>query len=158
MAIAIPSFYLSAELRARYKMQDEMRSVQTAVEAWGNEHGKFPLTDDELRKSLAGARVDGESPFQRAGKPVPYKQLLILIPGSLWLKTPCTESPGTVCYTVDSSGTHYWLTATTLPRPVSREVVPLAESPNAPQFVISGEAEPPSPAVEPAKAKIETKK
>ena len=156
MAIAIPSFYMDPARRADYKIQGDMRSVQTAVETWGNEHGKFPTTDADFAQAITAANVElNESPFQRSGSPVPYQ--LKLAPNA---KGPMNvaERPGMIYVAVDATGTHYWMSGTTLPKAVADYAIPLSESRSGPQFVITGEALPPSPAVEPAKAKIETKK
>jgi hypothetical protein len=154
MAVSIPNWYMSPELRANGAMMSRMRDLQTAVESWGNEHGKLPMTDQELRQAVASAHVElGDSPFQRAGKPLPYKLLAIVNAGPL----PGSDAPGMFLYTVDAAGTHYWITATTLPQPVAAHVVPVRESRTSPQFVITGTVEPPSPAVAPAKPNLKTK-
>ena len=156
MAIAIPSFYLSPEIRADYDVQGKMRQVQTAVETWEDEHGKFPATDAELAQAitLAKVRLD-DSPFQRAGHPVPYQ---VKLAANAVKPVSAAEQPATIYVAIDTTATHYWMSASTLPKPVADYAIPVPESRFNPQFVITGEAEPPSPAVTPAKAKMETKK
>ena len=145
MAVSIPSWHMPPAMRSRSTMISRMRKLGTAVESWGNDHGKLPLTDAELKEAAsAGDVLLGDSPFQRGSQPVQYEFMLIPAATGPALGG---QRPGRISYAVDAAGRHYFITGTELPAAVAQETIVVTESgnPGLP-LIITGALEPPVPA------------
>ncbi len=144
MAVSIPSWYAAPEMRSRSAMTGRMRTLQVAVDSWGNDHGRFPLTDAELKEAASAGEVRvGDSPFQRGGVPVQFELALISSAAGPVLHA---ERPAVLYYAVDADGKRFWISATTLEKSVGNAVVMVGEGSSGPPFVIEGKLEAPAPA------------
>ena len=157
MAVSIPSWYMPPQMRSRSAMTGRMRTLGTAVEAWGTDHGRLPLTDAELKEAAsAGDVLLGDSPFQRGGKPVQFE--LALISG---VTAPVLhgDRPGKIFYAVDAAGRHYFITGAELPAPVADNAIVVTENSNSGlPLIITGALEPPAPSAPPTPSPKTVKK
>lgn len=141
MAATIPSWYYPPEQRARSAIASRMHQVKSAVELWGAERGKYPLSGQELAEAIKSAGIEVRTArFQRGRQPVEFE-----ITTSAGASGPVTraERPGVVQYAVSAEGTRYWITATTLPKAVSAQATLVTESRGGPPQVMEGRLEPP---------------
>jgi hypothetical protein len=154
-AVAIPSFATAPETGARTAVWEKMSDVETAVAKFGAENGHYPRDVVEVMSALKNVGPLGLSRYQRDGRPVEF-----LLSTHMDATGPVfdADQPGAVVYAVNKAGNHYWITGSMLPAATSQTVVPLQRFEDKSPWVLTAEVEPPSPAVAPAKAKIEPKK
>ncbi len=153
-AVSIPGWMNAPETGARMALSQKMSDIESAVTKYGLENGHYPRTEDEITAAIRQTPL-GESRYQRDGAPV---QIWLI--GHLKAKGPSflADRPGIINYAVNEDGTRYWITASMLPAATSTTAVPLQRPDDGSPFTLTAELEPPSPAVEPAKAKAQTKK
>jgi len=142
LSATVPSWYYPPEMRARAGTMTAMQSVKNAVEDWAAEHGVYPRNAVELERALKKTGFKRASPFQRQRQPLDYE---IVINADALQPASSSDRPGVLHYAVRLNGAEYWLTATTLPAPVSSNVVMLAESSSGPPWILSGKVQPPAP-------------
>lgn len=83
---------------------------------WDEAHGKFPTSDDELRKALAVRPLQEPAIYFRHGGPIPNDARIetnAIGPA----EGAAPPNPGTVVYAVSEDYKEYWLTMTTLRNP-----------------------------------------
>ncbi len=146
LAIAIPSSYYPPASHAASTTTVKMRTIEGALDRWGQEHGRFPADGSEMQQMLATEQLQlGTSPFQRGRTPLEYD--LELTPNA---SGPVLRGnrPGVIYYAVDPTAHHYYVTATTLDSPMAGNEVVMLREEGAPR-VGKGDL----PAVEPAAKK-----
>jgi hypothetical protein len=149
LAVNLPSWYLPPEMRARSMTMSSMRTLQHAVDDWSAERGSYPRNAMELERALKKAGFQRASPFQRKGEPLEYQ---IVIDADAHDPVTSSERPGVLHYAVRLNGSEYWITATTLPEPVSDQVVMMTEGDSGPPWVLTGKLAPPAPVARPKAA------
>jgi hypothetical protein len=88
---------------------------------WDEAHGRFPSTEDELRKALAVRPLQEPAIYFRRGSPIPYDTRIVTnATGPSEGALP--PNPGTVVYAVSPDFKEYWLTITTLQNPATGPV------------------------------------
>ena len=135
LAVNLPSWYVPPEMRARSMTMSSMRTLQHAVDDWSAEHGSYPRNAVELERALKKAGFQRASPFQRKGEPLEYQ---IVINADAHDPVTSSERPGVLHYAVRLNGSEYWITATTLPEPVSNQVMMMTEGDSGPPWVLTG--------------------
>ena len=146
LGATLPSWYYPPEARARTTTMTAMQSLKSAVEDWSAEHGTYPRNAIELERALKKTDFRRASPFQRKGQPLDYE---IMINADAHEPVTSSDRPGVLHYAVRLNGSEYWLTATTLPAPVTTKVVMLTESSSGPPWTLTGKMQPPAPPVRP---------
>ncbi len=88
---------------------------------WDEAHGKFPSTEEELRKALALRPLQEPAIYFQQGKPISYDVRIVTnaTGPSLGAVPP---NPGTIVYAVSSEYKDYWLTMTTIRNPAGGPV------------------------------------
>jgi hypothetical protein len=97
----LPYWHLELVENAKY-----MGSIELRLETWGREHGKFPLTEDELHITLGSATMP--SPYRQGGNTLNYQFELVPNQSAPYQTTP--KRPGIIYYAVDPNGQQFWLT------------------------------------------------
>ena len=106
-----------------------VRVVSIAMTAWGDQHGAFPATEEELQAALKQyarlASVIEESPslFARKGQRIPYRTVLVPAAKGPHQPTPPGDQPGIVYCAVSSDLRRAWFTATVLDELVGGAIV-----------------------------------
>ena len=88
---------------------------------WDEAHGRFPSSEEELRKALAVRPLQERAIYFREGKPISYDVRIVTNATGPSLET-VPPDPGTVVYAVSSDYKEYWLTITTLRNPAGGPV------------------------------------
>ena len=145
MAVQIPDFYMDPAGRVRSTTASKMQYVQAVMDKWGNDKGNYPRDAAEVAlalkdTNLGAAEPLGPSRYQRGDHAFDYE--VVTTTNASGPKLGGTR-PGLLNYSVDASATHYWLTGTTLPAPVSNSVIALQETNGGPPLIILGELTPP---------------
>jgi hypothetical protein len=88
---------------------------------WDEAHGRFPSSEEELRKALALRPLQEAAIYFQQGKPIPYDVRIVTnATGPSVGGVP--PNPGTIVYAVSSGYEDYWLTMTTLRNPAGGPV------------------------------------
>ena len=153
IAVISPNMYLYPTSFAATSVLRQMRTLQTAAEAWAQTNGKYPVTQQDLSAAIKETNSEAsDSPYQRKGEKLKYDYVLTTGATGPALRA---DRPAVIHYAVDSTGTHYWITGTGLPSAVASSAIVLRESQaeEGPPRVIEGKLEPSAPATEPASKK-----
>jgi hypothetical protein len=141
MLVSIPSWYYPETQGAASRIKRRMYDAQLAAEQWSQAKGKYPLTAEELKAALGPPMPSSAdvSPFHRgSGEQVPFEWGFAANASGPTLRA---DRPAVINYAVDADGKHFWITATTLAKPVGDEVTMLKEGGSP--LVIPGELQPP---------------
>jgi len=88
---------------------------------WDETHGRFPSSEEELRKALAVRPLQEPAIYFQQGKPISYDVRIVTnATGPSVGGVP--PNPGTIVYAVSSGYEDYWLTMTTLRNPAGGPV------------------------------------
>lgn len=114
------------EIGPRLEMADAtqklMGHADHSLSDWDERQGRFPSNEQELSKALAIRPLDEPAVFFQRGKAIPYGVRIITnATGPALALVP--PNPGTIVYSVRSDYKEYWLTVTTLRKPVGGPVV-----------------------------------
>jgi hypothetical protein len=88
---------------------------------WDETHGKFPDSEEELRKALALRPLREPAIYFQHGKPVSY-DVRIVTNATGPSQGAVPPNPGTIVYSVSSDYQNYWLTMTTIRKPAGGPV------------------------------------
>lgn len=88
---------------------------------WDEAHGRFPSSEEELRKALAVRPLRERAIYFKQGEPISYDVRIVTNATGASLET-VPPDPGTVVYAVSSDYKEYWLTITTLRNPAGGPV------------------------------------
>ena len=101
--------------------QNILGHADHSLSDWDEAHGKFPASEEELRRALALRPLQESAIYFQHGKPIPYDVRIVAnaTGPSLGAVPP---NPGTIVYSVSSDYTNYWLTMTTIRNPAGGPV------------------------------------
>jgi hypothetical protein len=90
-----------------------MAPLEQRLKTWSTEHGRFPVTQNELDNVLSSTTMT--SPYRQGGNTLSYQIELVPNQSAPYQTTP--TQPGIVYYAVDPNGRQYWLTVSGLNAP-----------------------------------------
>jgi len=105
--------FVTAERAADEKHLERMDRI---LKQRAGDTGVFPTTERELH-DVVGAVAFETSPYEQAGRRIPFDLRLVINQGTAHSETP--EKPGIVYYAVNESGRQFVLTISGLNEPVS---------------------------------------
>jgi len=111
MAISLPGWYMDPLARARDSEQTTIFRLGLRIDAWAEKTHRYPLSKQELIEATDHHDDIGLSPYQKNGQQLSYE--FKVVPDATGAAL-CEDYPASLCYAVNTSGTWYWLTGSTL--------------------------------------------
>ncbi len=94
-----------------------LEQIDQIIKRRGDGAGQFPTTDEALRTTVGDLAFES-SPYEQAGKKLPYDLRLVVNQGVPYSATP--EKPGIVYYAINESGRQFVLTISGIETPLTQ--------------------------------------
>jgi len=126
VAVGLTSAYLTPEFNPQTSMltaaTGATREIEQNLIAWDGIHGRYPMDANELADAVGSEFLSERPVFRRQGKAIPYR--LRFVPNATGpYEYQDVDEPGMLVYAVSSNFREFWLTMTTLDKPVGGRTV-----------------------------------